>query len=126
MLASMMLIVLFMRELSFDFLWILTLPSAELYTYAIFMQKQVINGIRLADWSSGIIESGDGRTMKQSKFRGSLFLLLLCLVASEPAFASNSPDAEKGNALLKSMSEKLAAAKNFAFHTTEFHDTVNR
>lgn len=49
--------------------------------------------------------------------------VLILLVAG---FAEALPDVTKGEALIKAMSAKLAAAQTFTFSTAEFHDTVNR
>jgi hypothetical protein len=45
-----------------------------------------------------------------------IFVILFC----GSAF-SQSPDAKKGDALLKAMSQKLAGAQTFSFNTKEFH-----
>ncbi|HEY7160806.1 MAG TPA: DUF2092 domain-containing protein [Acidobacteriota bacterium] len=52
-----------------------------------------------------------------------IFSFLVLIYVSGSAFSEN-PDAKKGDALLKEMSQKLAAARLFSFSTTEFHDRL--
>jgi hypothetical protein len=52
--------------------------------------------------------------------------IVIILMFSGVAIPSQDLDARKGDALLKAMSQKLAAAQTFSFHTTEFHDRFNR
>jgi hypothetical protein len=58
----------------------------------------------------------------------SSFLAWILINLSFLGVANPSEDLEalKGDALLKAMSQKLAAAQAFSFHTTEFRDQFNR
>jgi hypothetical protein len=57
---------------------------------------------------------------------GLLAWIVLLLFSGGIAIPSQDLDASKGDALLKAMSRKLAAAQTFSFSTTEFHDAINR
>jgi len=59
---------------------------------------------------------------KSSLVSGILIFLNFAVAAAPP----EQLDAARGDALLKAMSQKLAAAQNFSFHTTEFQDRFNR
>lgn len=60
--------------------------------------------------------------MRACRFFVIAILILLCGRIN----GSESLDAAKGSRLLKSMSEKLAAATHFSFSTTEFRDGLDR
>jgi hypothetical protein len=52
-----------------------------------------------------------------------IFSFLILIYVSGSA-VSQTPDTKTGDALLKKMSQKLAAAQAFSFSTTEFHDRL--
>jgi hypothetical protein len=52
------------------------------------------------------------------------FLIFIFVIVFSGSAICQSPDAKKGDALLKAMSQKLAAAQSFSFSTTEFHDRL--
>jgi hypothetical protein len=54
------------------------------------------------------------------------FLICVFINPSSSATPSEDLNPTKGESLVKSMSQKLAAAQTFSFHTTEFHDRFNR
>jgi hypothetical protein len=65
--------------------------------------------------------------MMRFMYRGILLApILAILMFAQIVNSANELDASKGDALLKAMSQKLAAASSFSFSTTEFHDAFNR
>ena len=57
---------------------------------------------------------------------GLLALIGIIWIFNGIAIPSQDLEARKGDVLLKAMSQKLASAQTFSFHTTEFHDRLNR
>ncbi|PWT88506.1 MAG: hypothetical protein C5B54_10545 [Acidobacteria bacterium] len=55
-----------------------------------------------------------------------LALTMMTLLVLTTARASDQLDSSKGEALLKAMSQRLAAARTFTFSTAEFHDRIDR